>query len=110
MSPKTNLGLPATGSGLAFRFSRALVTFALWLAVVGFAPLSRAVTFTSNVTISEGDTTYDGRDIILDGATATIDGGQNVTSLSFIHGAVLTHSPCTTDAYARSDRDQSNRF
>ena len=37
MSPKTNLGLPAFGSGLASRFSRALVALALWLAVVGFA-------------------------------------------------------------------------
>ena len=70
MSPKTNLGLPASGSGLAFRSSRALVAFALWLAVVGFAPLARAVTFTSNVTISEGVTTYDGQDIIVDASNA----------------------------------------
>ena len=68
MSPKTNSGLPVFCSGLAFRFSRALVALALWLAVVGLAPLARAVTFTSNVTISEGDTTCHGQDIIVDGA------------------------------------------
>ena len=70
MSPRTNSGLPTFGSGLAFRFSRALVAFALWLAVLGFAPLARAVTFTSNVTISESDTTYDGQDIIVDASNA----------------------------------------
>ena len=95
MSPKTNSGLPVSGSGLAFRFSRALVLFVLSLAVVGFAPLARAVTFTSNVTISEGDTTYDGQDIIVDGATATINGAHSFTSLSLTNGAVLTHAPCT---------------
>ena len=98
MSPETNSALPAFGSGSAFRFSRALVAFALWLAVVCFAPLSHAVTFTSNVTISEGDTTYDGQDIIMDGATATINGAHSFTSLSLINGAVLTHSPCTAAA------------
>ena len=95
MSPKTNSGLPAFGSGSAFRFSHALVAFALWLTVICFAPLARAVTFTGNVTISEGDTTYDGQDIIVDGATATINGAHSFTSLSLINGAVLTHSPCT---------------
>ena len=98
MSPKTNSGLPVFGSGLAFRFSRALLAFALWLAVIGFAPFSRAVTFTGNVTIAEGDTTYDGQDIIVDGATATINGAHSFTSLSLINGAVLTHSPCTAAA------------
>ena len=82
MPPTTNVGLPASGSGSAFRSSRALVALALWLAVVGFAPLARAVTFTTNVTISEGDTTYDGQDIIVDGATATINGAHSFTSLS----------------------------
>ena len=100
MSPKTNSALPVSGSGLAFRFYRALVAFALWLTVVGSAPLARAVTFTSNVTIAEGDTTYDGQDIIVDGATPTINGTHGYTSLSLINGAVLTHSPCTaTETY-----------
>ena len=47
--------------------------------MIGFAPLSRAVTFTGNITISEGDTTYDGQDIIVDGATATINGAHSFT-------------------------------
>ena len=96
MSPKTNLGLPAFGSGLASRFSRALVALALWLAVVAFAPLSRAVTFTGNVLISEGVTTYDGRDIIVDGATVTINGAHSFTSLSLIDGAVRSRISART--------------
>ena len=98
MPSTTNVGLPAFGSGLAFRFSRALVLFALWLAVIGFAPLARAVTFTSNVTISGGDTTYDGQDIIVDGATATIIGARSFISLALTTGAVFTVSPCTATA------------
>ena len=110
MSAKTNSGLPASGSGLAFRFSRALVAFALWLAVVGFAPLVCAVTFTSNVTISEGDTTYDGQDIIVDGATATINGAHSFTSLSLINGAALTHSPCTAAVRHKLDLTVTNQI
>ena len=110
MSPKTNSGLQTFGSELAFRFSRALVAFALWLAVVGFAPLARAVTFTSNVTISEGDTTYDGQDIIVDGAAATINGAHSFTSLSLINGAVLTHSPCTALATHKLDLTVTNQI
>ena len=53
------------------------MALALWLAVVCFAPVSRAVTFTGNVTISEGDTTYDGQDIIVNGATVTINGAHS---------------------------------
>lgn len=33
-----------------------------------------AVTFTNTVTISETNTAYDGQDIVVDGATVTIDG------------------------------------
>jgi hypothetical protein len=93
MPPTTNVGLPAFGSGSAFRFARTLVAFVLWLAMVGFAPVSRAVTFTSNVTISEGDTTYDGQDIIVDGATATINGAHSFNSLSLIRRLTRTDSP-----------------
>ena len=82
------------GSGLTFRSSRAFVAFALLLAVGCFAPFSHAATFTSNVTIAEGDTTYDGQDIIVDGATATINGTHGFASLSLINSAVMTHSPC----------------
>ena len=89
MSPKTHSGPTTFGSGSAFRFSRALVAFAFWLAVIGFAPLARAITFTGNVTISEGVTTYNGQDIIVDGATATINGAHSFTSLSLMNGAVL---------------------
>ena len=101
MPPKSNSGWQSPSAGSAFRSSRALEAFALWLAVVGVAPLARAVTFTSNVTISEGVTTYDGQDIVVDGATATINGAHNFTSISLTNGAVPTHFPCTAAATHR---------
>ncbi|MCW5553064.1 MAG: Ig-like domain-containing protein [Verrucomicrobiae bacterium] len=54
------------------------------------------MTFTNAVTISETDTNYDGQDIIVDGATVTIDGPHSFNSLLLTNNAVLTHSPCTT--------------
>ncbi len=38
-----------------------------------------AITFTNAVTISEANTNYDGQDIIVDGATVTIEWGTNFT-------------------------------
>ena len=93
MPPTTNVGLPASGSGLAFRFSRVSLVFALWLAVVCFPPPAEAVTFTGNVTIAEGDTTYDGQDIIVDGATATINGAHSFTALTLTRRLTRTDSP-----------------
>ena len=74
-------------------FSRAQVALALWLAVVGFAPLAQAVTFTGNVTISECDTTSDGQDTVVDGATVTISGAHSFTSLSLTRCLTRTDSP-----------------
>ena len=53
------------------------------------------VIFSSNVTISEGDTTYDGHDILIAGATVTINGPHSFNSLHLISSAVLTHSANT---------------
>jgi len=52
-----------------------------------------AVTFTNAITISETNLTYDGQDIIVDGATVTIDGQHNFDSLLLTYNAVLGHSP-----------------
>jgi RHS repeat-associated protein len=48
--------------------------------------------FTSPVTISESNTTYDGQDIAIKGTTVTIDGTHSFGSIQLIDGAVLTHS------------------
>jgi hypothetical protein len=54
------------------------------------------VTFTNAATISETDTNYDGQDIVVDGATVTIDGPHSFNSVRLANNAVLTHSPRTT--------------
>ncbi len=59
--------------------------------------------FTSTITIAEGDTTYEGQDILVDGATVAIDGPHNFGSVHLIRGAVLTHSACTTTATHKLD-------
>jgi hypothetical protein len=50
------------------------------------------VIFTSDVTISETNTTYDGQDILIDNATITIDGPHPFDSVHLVNGAVLTHT------------------
>jgi hypothetical protein len=58
-------------------------------------PLSsaHAATFTTNALISEANTAFDGQDIVVSGATLTVDGRHYFNSLLLTNGAVLTHSP-----------------
>ena len=98
MPPKKQRGQAVPGAGLARRFSRAALTFLWWWGVVGSSPLLLAATFTTAVTISEGDTTYDGQDIVVNGATLTGNGAHRFASLLLTNGAVLTHSPCMAAA------------
>lgn len=58
-----------------------MIASLVWVSAVCFATGSLAVTFTTSVTIAEGETTYDGQDIIVDGATATINGPHSFNSL-----------------------------
>jgi hypothetical protein len=67
MSPQSHCGSGVYGAGIAGRFSRAVIASLVFAGAVCFATDSLAVTFTSNVTISEGNTTYDGQDIALHG-------------------------------------------
>jgi hypothetical protein len=53
---------------------------------------------TSPITINEGDTTYDGKDVLIDGTTVTINGSHSFDSVQLIDGAVLTHSADTATA------------
>ena len=98
MPPKNNAGWQFSGAGLAGRFSRAVLTFLLWWGVVGSSPLLLAATFTTSVTISESDTTYDGQDIAVNGATLTVNGAHRFASLLLTNAAVLSHSPGTAAA------------
>jgi hypothetical protein len=59
-----------------------------------FSP--HAATFTTNALITEADTAFDGQEIVVSGATLTVDGRHYFNSLILTNGAVLTHSPCTS--------------
>jgi len=59
--------------------------------------------FTSATTISETNTTYDGQDIAIVGATVTINGTHSFNSVQLANGAVVTHSADTATQTHRLD-------
>ena len=76
----------------------------LLLLVISFSGKSlSATTFSTNALISELDPAFDGQDIVVSGATLTVDGRHYFTSLLLTNGAVLTHSPCTTTTTHKLD-------
>jgi hypothetical protein len=52
-------------------------------------------TFTTNALITEADTSFDGQDMVVSGATLTVDGRHAFNSLLLTNGAVRNHWPCT---------------
>ncbi|NQU23670.1 MAG: Ig-like domain-containing protein, partial [Candidatus Nealsonbacteria bacterium] len=60
--------------------------------VLSFAAFDADTVFTTAMTITEGDTSYDGQDILVTGATVAIDGSHPFNSVHLINSAVLTHS------------------
>ena len=80
---------PLLGEMARVRASIVLVLFLL-------TPSARAATFTTNALITEADSSFDGQDIVVSGATLTVDGRHSFNSLLLTNGAVLTHTPCTT--------------
>lgn len=56
-------------------------------------PASPAVTLTTNTTLSSGDTTYEGANLIVSNCTLTVNGSHSFEALLLKDGAVLTHSP-----------------
>jgi len=61
------------------------------------------VIFDTDMVIAENNATYDGRDILIDGATVTIDGAHNFNSVHIISNATLTHPANTTDQTHKLD-------
>jgi len=76
------------GEAVADRFTASLVY------------INANVIFTSSVTVGEGDSTYDGKDLLIDGTTVAIDGPHSFNSVHLVNGAVLTHSPVTNQAHS----------
>jgi hypothetical protein len=79
-----------------------LVVILILLILSSSAPAATVV-FTTNVTLTESDTTYDGQDIIVINATVSIDGSHAFNSLLLTNNAVLTHSACTASTAHRLD-------
>lgn len=52
-----------------------------------------AVIFTSNTTISAGNTTYEGQEIVINGCTVTVNGTHAFDRLTVTNAGTLTHSP-----------------
>ena len=57
--------------------------------------------FAAGVTISGTDTTYEGRNLVIYGNTATIDGSHSFASVEVLGGATLAHSATTADTEYR---------
>jgi hypothetical protein len=61
--------------------------------LLALAPLLlRAATFTTDTTISSGNATYDGQDIVVSGCTLTVNGPHAFNSLQIISAGILTHT------------------
>ena len=58
---------------------------------------------TTPATTGEGDTTYDGLNIRVNGTTFTVNGGHTFKNVELLNGAVLTHAPATTSTETHLD-------
>ena len=54
---------------------------------------AQPVTISTSTLIDVGDTTYEGKDIIVTGCTLTVNGSHAFNSLQVANAAVVTHSP-----------------
>ncbi|MCK5058547.1 MAG: carboxypeptidase regulatory-like domain-containing protein, partial [Candidatus Aminicenantes bacterium] len=66
-------------------------------------PVKSGTLLADNLTIEEGDTTYDNRTIIIYNTTVTIDGSHTFENILVKGSGVLTHSPATTQKIYKMD-------
>ena len=62
----------------------------------GAANVPEVTEIATDTVIGPDDTTYDDRDICVQGATLTVSGSHVFNSVQLVDGAVLTHPACTT--------------
>ncbi|MCY2962585.1 MAG: hypothetical protein NT069_02860 [Planctomycetota bacterium] len=60
------------------------------------AYINANVIFSAATTISETNTAFDGKDLLIDGATVAIDGPHSFNSVHVVNGGKLTHTALTT--------------
>ncbi len=66
-----------------------LVAIGVW----GFSgSVSALETITTDTFISDGNTSLDNQDVVVDGAVLTIDGVHTMTTLQVVNGGLVTHS------------------
>ena len=68
----------------------------------------QAVLFSSSVTIAASNTSYDGKALIVDGTTATIDGTHAFDSVEVVGGATVTHDATTPSTEYKIDWQLAN--
>lgn len=72
---------------------RSLVVAVLFTAATALRSNAQpSCTITTRTLITEDDKTYDGCDLVIDGATVTMDGNHHFKSVQIIHSGTLTHS------------------
>ena len=64
---------------------------------------ARAVTFTEDAHIPDGDATYEGEPVTVSGCTLTVDGAHVFTNLVLVNSAPLTHTPGSGGTDAMSE-------
>ena len=65
--------------------------------------------FDSTIHISDTDTTYENLDVLVDGATVTIDGSHTFKSLQVINDGVVTHNSTDTTTEFRLELSITNQ-
>jgi hypothetical protein len=73
------------------------VTAVVIVALCAVASPAHAVVFITDTTILAGDSTYDGQEIVVDGATLTIGGAHSFAALTVSVGGIVTHAAADPD-------------
>lgn len=71
---------------------RAVLLASVVLALMSGEPAWAVITFTTDTLIDDGDPTYDGEEIVVNGCTVTINGAHNFATLLITNAGVLTHT------------------
>ena len=80
------------------RSARVILAIPVFCLLAWGARSASAVTFTKDTLIRSDDARHDGKDIVVDGCTVTIDGEHSFVSVQIVHGGIITHSPRYTPA------------
>ncbi len=89
MNSRSEMNNKKIKTNAAWRFSAVLAL------LLGGTQIASAFTFTTATTIGANDATYEGQDIVVDGAVVTIDGAHIFNSVLVQNGGRIVHSVAT---------------